>query len=66
MCPPQGVIDRTTPLMAAPTAPKREAPGSGHPSFGRVSQVAALARGWFKAQGLPHTADAVVAMTALA
>ena len=28
--------------------------------------MALLARAWFKAQGLPHSADAVVAMAALA
>ena len=65
MCPPQGVINRDTPLMAVPTAPHRQAPGSGHAGFDRVANVAALARGWFKAQGLPHSADAVVAMAAL-
>lgn len=43
--------------LVPPIAPKREAPGSGHTGFDRVSQLAL---------GLPHTADAVIAMTALA
>lgn len=64
MCPPQGIPSGE--ILRVATAPRREAIGSGHAGFDRVAEVAALARGWLKAQSLPHTADAVVAMAALA
>ena len=63
MC-PQGIPSKAS--MTVPIAPHRVAPGSGHAGFDHVSQLALLARGWFKGQGLPHTADAVIAMAALA
>lgn len=48
---PQGMPTRAN--LTAPTAPKREASSSGHAGFDQVASVALLARGWFKAQGLP-------------
>ena len=69
MCPPppQGIPSGD--ILRVPTAPYREPPkppSSGHAGFDRVAQLALLARGWLKAQGLPHSADAVIAMAALA
>ena len=69
MCPLQGVIDKNTPLMAAPTAPHPEKPSSGHRGFDRVSERAALARKGeelVQDSQIPFTADAVIALTALA
>lgn len=52
--------------MTVPLAPRREPIGSGHLGFDKVSHLAALARGWFKLQGVPHTGGDVIAMAALA
>ena len=47
---PQGVVDRTTKLMSAPLAPKRES-GSGHQGLDKVLGVTLAAKVWLKGQG---------------
>jgi hypothetical protein len=50
---PQGIPTKAN--MTVPLEPHREKPTSDYPGFDRVSQLALLARGWFKAQGLTNT-----------
>ena len=62
---PQGVVDRTTKLMSAPLAPKRES-GSGHQGLDKVLGVTLAAKVWLKGQGLPFTVADLVALTGMA
>jgi hypothetical protein len=63
---PQGMVNRDTPFMAVPTAPKREPPRSGHAGFDHVVTVATLAKAWFKTQQLAYTSNDLITLTRMA
>jgi hypothetical protein len=65
---PQGMINRDTPIRSVPIAPHRESPkpNTGHAGLDAVAEVALKVRAWLKAEQLPLTTDALVALTGMA
>jgi hypothetical protein len=62
MC-PQGMIDRATPVLAAPTAPKRPdlvVPLTGDPVYDKVGDLIALARVWFRSLNVSFSAAELI------
>jgi hypothetical protein len=67
MC-PQGMIDKTTPLKAVPTAPRRpdlQIEAVGHPPFDKVAAAISTARIWFRSLNTAFTASDLIAASDL-